>query len=239
MKTTIQKWGTTFYILILSVHLYAQVLGDSYSNLQFITKALLLPTLIIFLLAQDGFSKFPNTKWFIIIALFGSFMGDVLLTYPDFFILGMIAFMTTHIFNIIFFNKLNGVGQAKSNKFKVFALLLAGFCVLIFFQLKDAMGGLIYPVLVYMILICVAALMAIHAGGNLQGALISKLFWFPGMLFFISSDAVLAFNKFDWSIHHPIKNIGLVTMITYGIAQLLLLKGFQLYIKQQTISDRP
>ena len=238
MKTTIQKWGVSFYILLLSVHLYAQVLGDSYSSLQFFTKALLLPTLIVFLLAQDGFSKFPNTKWFIIIALFGSFMGDVLLTYPDFFILGMVAFMTTHVFNILFFNNLNGVGEPKSNKFKLFALLLTGFCVLIFFQLKDAMGGLIYPVLVYMILICAAALMAIQAGGNIQGALISKLFWLPGMLFFISSDAVLAFNKFDWSIHHPIKNIGLVTMITYGIAQLLLVKGFQLFIKQQTISNQ-
>ena len=67
MKKMIQKWGTTIYILILSVHLYAQVLGDSYSSLQFITKALLLPTLIVFLLAQDGFAAFPNIKWFLII----------------------------------------------------------------------------------------------------------------------------------------------------------------------------
>jgi uncharacterized membrane protein YhhN len=239
MKTIIQKWGITFYILILSVHLYAQVLGDSYISLQFITKALLLPTLIVFLLAQDGFAAFPNKKWFLIIALFGSFMGDVLLTYQDYFIFGMVAFMTTHIFNILFFNAVYGLSEKKSFKFKLIAFLLASFCWFIYFLLKEAMGGLIYPVLVYMILICVAALMAIHAGGNLKGALISKLFWFPGMLFFITSDAVLAFNKFDWSIHHPIKNIGLVTMITYGIAQLLLVKGFQLYIKQQTISDRP
>jgi len=238
MKTIIQKWGITFYILILSLHLYAQVLGDSYSSLQFMTKALLLPTLIVFLLAQDGFAVFPNKKWFLIIALFGSFTGDVLLTYPDFFILGMVAFMSTHIFNILFFNSLNGLSEKKSNKFKTITFLLASFCWFIYFQLKEAMGGLIYPVLVYMILICAAALMAIHAGGNLKGTLISKLFWFPGMVFFISSDAVLAFNKFDWSIHHPIKNIGLVTMITYGVAQLLLVKGFQLYIKQQSFIDQ-
>jgi hypothetical protein len=53
------------------------------------------------------------------------------------------------------------------------------------------------------------------------------------MLFFISSDAILAFNKFDWSIHHPIKNIGLVTMLTYGIAQLLLAKGYQIYFTKK------
>jgi uncharacterized membrane protein YhhN len=239
MRSIIQKWGVTVYVLLLSLHLYAQILGTNYSTLQFVTKILLLPLLICFLLAEESFSKLPNTKWFLIIALFGSFLGDVLLSKEvDNFILGMVAFMTTHIFNIIYFNKQNGIGQAKSNKFKGFAVFLLAFCVLIFFQLKAAMGGLIYPILVYMALICSAALMAIHAGGNLKASLISKLFWFPGMLFFISSDTVLAFNKFSWEksgLH--IQNIGLVTMLTYGIAQLLLVKGFQLYFKQQAAAQ--
>ncbi len=238
MKTMIQKWGVTFYILLLSVHLYAQVLGDTFSTLQFVTKILLLPILMFFLLAQDSFTKAPNTKWLLIVALFGSFLGDVLLTYPNLFIVGMVAFMTTHIFNILFFNKQNGIGQPKSNKFKSFAIVLLAFCVLIFFQLKAAMGGLIYPVLVYMVLICSSAIMAIHAGGNTKATLISKLFWFPGMMFFISSDTVLAFNKFSWEksgLH--IHNIGLVTMLTYGVAQLLLVKGFELYLKQQAAAQ--
>ena len=239
MRSIIQKWGVTVYVLLLSLHLYAQILGTNYSTLQFVTKILLLPLLICFLLAEESFSKLPNTKWFLIIALFGSFLGDVLLSKEvDNFILGMVAFMTTHIFNIIYFNKQNGIGQAKSNKFKGFAVFLLAFCVLIFFQLKAAMGGLIYPILVYMALICSAAFMAIHAGGNLKASLISKLFWFPGMLFFISSDTVLAFNKFSWEksgLH--IQNIGLVTMLTYGIAQLLLVKGFQLYFKQQAAAQ--
>jgi len=246
MRLIIQKWGVTFYVLLLSLHLYAQILGDSFSTLQFVTKILLLPLLICFLLAQERFSKLPNSKWLIIIALIGSFLGDILLSNQasqfvkgvDSFILGMVAFMTTHIFNIIYFHKQNGIGQAKSNKFRGVAVFLLAFCVLIFFQLKTAMGGLIYPILVYMILICSAALMAIQAGGNLKASLISKLFWLPGMLFFISSDTVLAFNKFSWEksgLH--IQNIGLVTMLTYGIAQLLLVKGFQLYFKQQAAAQ--
>ena len=239
MRSIIQKWGVTIYVLLLSLHLYAQILGTNYSTLQFVTKIVLLPLLICFLLAEESFNKLPNTKWLLIIALFGSFLGDVLLSKEvDNFILGMVAFMSTHIFNIIYFNKQNAIGQAKSNKFKGFAVFLLAFCVLIFFQLKAAMGGMIYPILVYMALICSAALMAIHAGGNLKASLISKLFWFPGMLFFISSDTVLAFNKFSWEksgLH--IQNIGLVTMLTYGIAQLLLVKGFQLYFKQQVAAN--
>jgi hypothetical protein len=81
--------------------------------------------------------------------------------------------------------------------------------------------------------------MAIQAGGNTKANIISKLFWLPGMLFFITSDTVLAFNKFSWEKIGPhIANIGLVTMLTYGIAQLLLVKGFQLYFKQASIVNQ-
>lgn len=233
MKTLIQKWGITFYILLLSAHLYSQILGSAFSTLQFITKVLLLPTLMIYLAAQDNLDNAPKGKWFVLLAMLGSFLGDVLLTYENLFIVGMVAFMTTHVFNILMFAKINSFSQPKSKKLLLFTIVLSAFCLFIYFKLQSAMGSLIYPVLVYMILICVAALMAIHAGGNTKGELISKLFWFPGMLFFISSDAVLAFNKFDWSKHHPITNIGLVTMLTYGIAQLLLAKGYQLYFTKK------
>lgn len=233
MKTIIQKWGITIYILLLSIHLYAQILGDSFATLQFITKILLLPTLMLFLASQPFSENAPKGKWLVLFAMFGSFLGDVLLSYNNLFIIGMVAFMTTHVFNILMFHKINPAGNGMSTKFKLFTFILLAFCMIIYFQLKAAMGGLIYPILAYMALICSSALMAIHAGGNIRGELISKLFWFPGMLFFISSDAVLAFNKFDWSIHHPIKNIGLVTMLTYGIAQLFLAKGYQLYFTKK------
>jgi uncharacterized membrane protein YhhN len=235
MKAMIQKWGITIYILLLSVHLYAQILGEPFASLQFLTKILLLPTLMLFLAVQEFSENAPKGKWLVLFAMFGSFLGDVLLSYNTLFIIGMVAFMTTHVFNILMFHKINAAGNGMSTKFKLFTILLLAFCMLIYFQLKGAMGGLIYPILAYMALICSAALMAIHAGGNKRGELISKLFWFPGMLFFISSDAVLAFNKFDWSIHHPIKNIGLVTMLTYGVAQLLLAKGYQLYFTKKEL----
>jgi uncharacterized membrane protein YhhN len=239
MKTFIQKWGITLYILLLSAHLYAQVLGEPYRTVQIVTKLLLLPLLILFLAMQDEFANAPKGKWLLLFGLFGSFLGDAFLLSNDYFIPGMVAFMTTHICNIIFFNGLNGVDKPKTKKGITFSILLLAFCVFIFFQLKDAMGSLIYPILVYMLLICSAALMAIQAGGNTKANIISKLFWLPGMLFFITSDTVLAFNKFSWEKIGPhIANIGLVTMLTYGIAQLLLVKGFQLYFKQASIVNQ-
>jgi uncharacterized membrane protein YhhN len=115
----------------------------------------------------------------------------------------------------------------------VVIVLLAVFCVFVYLFLKDAMGALIYPILVYMLLISTSAMYTVRASLNQKATMIADLFWTPGMLFFIASDAVLAFNKFYWSAQSPIDNIGIVTMATYGMAQLLLVKGFQLYFAKQ------
>lgn len=232
MKPFIQKFGITIYLLILMLHLFAQLLG--YTNLQYGSKLVLLPLLMLFFYVQPFFATAPNSKYLVLVGLFGSFLGDAFLLSEAYFIPGMIAFMTTHIFNILFFHPLKPkVGESKM-KLYVSILLLAAFCAFVYFFLKDAMGALIYPILVYMILISTSALYTVRASLNAKANKIADLFWTPGMLFFIASDAVLAFNKFYWSTQSPIDNIGLVTMATYGIAQMLLVKGFQLYFAKSS-----
>jgi uncharacterized membrane protein YhhN len=232
MKPFIQKFGITIYLLILMLHLFAQLLG--YTNLQYGSKLVLLPLLMLFFYVQPFFATAPNSKYLVLVGLFGSFLGDAFLLSEAYFIPGMIAFMTTHIFNILFFHPLKPkVGESKM-KLYVSILLLVAFCAFVYFFLKDAMGALIYPILVYMILISTSALYTVRASLNAKANKIADLFWTPGMLFFIASDAVLAFNKFYWSTQSPIDNIGLVTMATYGIAQMLLVKGFQLYFAKSS-----
>lgn len=235
MKRFIQKFGITIYLLVLMLHLFAQLLG--YTSIQFGTKLILLPLLMLFFYVQPFFATAPKSKYFILIGLFGSFLGDAFLLSDAYFIPGMIAFMTTHIFNILFFHPIKPSEGNLKRKYYITLFLLTSFCVFVYCFLKDAMGGLIYPVLVYMILISISALYTVRVSLNSKAALIADLFWTPGMLFFIASDAVLAFNKFYWSRESPIDNIGLVTMATYGIAQLLLVKGFQLYFSKQTTID--
>jgi len=235
MKSFIQKWGIPFYILVLSVHLYAQVLGESYKIVQVVSKLSLLPILILFLAMQNTNVHSPKGKWLVLIGLFGSLAGDAFLLANDYFIFGMGAFMTTHIFNIIFFSKVVGPAKPRSIKIYLSTLLLVCFCFFIYYQLRTAMGALIYPVLVYMVLISSAALMAIHVSNKTNSKTIAHLFWIPGMLFFITSDTILAFNKFSWEKTGPtIHYVGVITMLTYGIAQLLLVKGFQLYFENKT-----
>jgi hypothetical protein len=227
MKPFIQKFGMTVYVLVLMLHLFAQLLG--YTSIQYGSKLILLPLLMLYFYVQPFFATAANTKYLILVGLFGSFLGDAFLLSEAFFIPGMIAFMTTHIFNILFFHPLEPTNGVSKVKLYVVIILLAVFCGFVYLFLKDAMGVLIYPILVYMLLISTSAIYTVRASLNQKVTTIADLFWTPGMLFFIASDAVLAFNKFYWSTQSPIDNIGIVTMATYGIAQLLLVKGFQLY----------
>ena len=230
MKPFIQKFGITIYLLILMLHLFAQLLG--YTSIQYGSKLVLLPLLMLFFYVQPFFETAAKSKYLILFGLFGSFLGDAFLLSDAYFIPGMIAFMTTHIFNILFSHPLKPkMGESKT-KLYVSILLLAAFCVFVYLFLKDAMGALIYPILVYMLLISTSAIYTVRASLNEKANKIADLFWTPGMLFFIASDAVLAFNKFYWSTQSPIDNIGLVTMATYGVAQMLLVKGFQLYFSK-------
>jgi len=231
MKPFIQKFGITIYMLVLMLHLFAQLLG--YTSLQFGSKLMLLPLLMLFFYVQPFFATAAKSKYLILVGLFGSFLGDAFLLSDALFIPGMIAFMTTHIFNIIFFHPLTPTKGVSKVKLYVVIVLLAVFCVFVYLFLKDAMGALIYPILVYMLLISTSAMYTVRASLNQKATMIADLFWTPGMLFFIASDAVLAFNKFYWSAQSPIDNIGIVTMATYGMAQLLLVKGFQLYFAKQ------
>lgn len=232
MKSFIQKWGITISILILTVHFAAQLLGETYNTIEAISKALFLPSLMIYLAAHPNHSGMPG-KTIVMLGLFGSFLGDVFLINKSLFIPGMIAFMMTHIFNIIFFSKIYGPTQARTQKLYVSALLLVLFCCFIYLQLRDGTkGNLIYPILAYMAFICTSTLMTIHISNYTPVKLISNSFWIPGMLFFLTSDAILALNKFNWSLHTPIKNIGLLVMVTYGLAQLFMVKGFQVYFSQ-------
>lgn len=228
MKSFFSKWGLTVSLVVITIHFLAQLFGEEYKMIEGVSKALFLPTLMIYLYVQPIVNNTPNKK-LVMLGLFGSFLGDVFLISKSLFIPGMIAFMLTHVCNILFFSKLYSPLQPKSKLLYLSMFLLVGFCVFIYFQLNSGMGKLIYPVLVYMLLICTAALMAIHVANHKAISTLANNFWIPGMLFFLTSDSILAFNKFDWSKNAPIPYIGLVIMITYGLAQFFLVKGFQLY----------
>ena len=91
----------------------------------------------------------------------------------------------------------------------------------IFYILKDGLGDLLIPVIVYMSAILLMALTAFLRQGSVTK--ISYIFVFIGALFFIISDSLLALNKFYKPL--PLANISI--MLTYAMAQLFIVFGIK------------
>lgn len=217
----IKKNGILLFAVVLFAHLYFIYSGNS--DLRMLSKLLLLPLLALYLYASaEKAGRTMNLPAFA--GLFFSFLGDLLLTQTGelYFLLGMAAFIGTHICNSIYFLKLQRLSFVKNN-----AALIAGF-VLVFVSgavmgtLGNKLGNLREPIILYMAIICC---MAVFAANTFNHPVLKQLairYFIPGAAFFVLSDALLALNKFYY--HEAM--LDLVVMLTYGVAQCLLVMGF-------------
>jgi uncharacterized membrane protein YhhN len=81
------------------------------------------------------------------------------------------------------------------------------------------LGDMLVPVLVYVAVITAMVLMAIR---RKDGTNVTSYYTvLTGALLFVASDYMIAWNKF----YLPISNSGLWIMLTYAMAQYLLVQG--------------
>ena len=210
-------WAKLF-IVVSALHLIA-ILADM-PMIVFATKPLLLLNLMgLYINQSTGFGEDINYK--IVGALFFSFLGDVLLMFQSqkqvFFMLGLAAFLTAHIFYILYFIQLMKKQGTRRWKFPV-VIGVTMYAVAMFSILAPSLGMLKIPVTVYTVVISLMLITAAHAmrPGSFAGALIVF-----GALLFVISDSVLAFNKF----YSPFAFASFAIMITYILAQGCLVAG--------------
>lgn len=223
----IKKYGLPVFLLILFLHLVCIYLGMSTPRL--ITKLLLLPLLILYLAAEPG-----KTSVVVYIGLFCSFMGDLLLTRSGeiFFLLGMLAFIGTHVCNILFFYRLQTGHPGKPVSLVLALVVLAVISGGVYFLLADQLGSFRIPILVYMAIISLMAVMATQTLVHPGLIQTSIRCFIPGAALFVLSDGLLALNKF--LLHTG--TIDIAVMLTYGMAQYLLVKGFVAVKNENTVS---
>jgi uncharacterized membrane protein YhhN len=147
-----------------------------------------------------------------------------------FFIAGLIAFLLSHITYILVFNK-----QLKLKKTKNKAVFWMGVTAIIMYLiimiavLLPSLGDLTIPVFVYALVISTMLLFAF------KGFLIwdnpSRWSILIGAIIFVSSDSILAFNKF----YQPIVWSSFLIMITYLAAQYLIVTGLLKLNKKNSI----
>ena len=190
--------------------------------LEFFCKPLLMPILAawFWINAQKPLTVFAKL---ILGALFFSWGGDVFLMFQPqgdiFFILGLGSFLIAHILYIIAF--LKGIDfQVSFLKKKPFILIpFLAYAIGLMSLFGNNLGLMFVPVLAYSSVILIMALAALNRKGQVNLASFQLIFF--GALIFISSDSMIALNKF-WQ---PISFAGVWIMVTYTFAQYLIAKG--------------
>lgn len=214
------------FIVVGFIYLLIILLG--HDQTAWFMKPLLLPFLIAAVLASD---KFPTQK-LLLAALLFSWFGDIVLMFASkgelYFIIGLVLFLTAHVLYICLFGK---QVQSKESKRKIwFYIGLA--CVVCYlfvmlWVLYPGLGALKIPVTVYAVVISTMLLMTIK--GLLQWKSPAGYYIFAGAVCFVTSDSLLAFDKF----YQPIPQANFNIMSTYLAAQFLIVFGILVLNKKQ------
>lgn len=195
-------------------------------DLQLIFKPLLMPALAGYFLS--AVKQYPNIlRKNLLAALFFSWAGDILLMFvdknPNFFLAGLSSFLLAHIFYILLFHRVR-VAEGIRTRILLLVIVVAYYTGLIIL-LSPYLGEMKLPVRIYGIVISFMFMLAMHLSfiknkkaGNLM---------LLGALLFIISDSILAINKF----YQPFELAGPMIMLTYGLAQVLIVQGVIEYIR--------
>jgi uncharacterized membrane protein YhhN len=206
------------YIALSVIYLLIILLG--HEDIAWYIKPFLIPFL---LLGVYFHSDFPSKK-FLLTALTFSWLGDIILLFADrdemYFIIGLIAFLLSHIAYILLFNK-----QIKPKNTKNKAVFWMGVTAIIMYLivmialLLPSLGDLTIPVFVYALVISTMLLFAFK--GFLMWKSPANWYIITGAVIFVSSDSILAFNKF----YNPLVLSSFLIMLTYLVAQYLIVSG--------------
>ncbi|NVJ47675.1 MAG: lysoplasmalogenase [Cytophagia bacterium] len=212
------------FILLSLIHLIGLFMENS--TIDMVTKPLLMPSLLFYFLTTT--QKSP-LNIYISIALVFSFLGDTLLMFVEqndlFFLTGLIGFLIAHLVYIIINMSAKNVYE-KGLKPQWQDIFFVLFGLVMFSIIKGGLGEMYFPALVYTVIIC---LMAITARKRWKKS-DSESFWLVmiGASFFVVSDSLLAINKFvgEFTMSGP------AIMITYLVAQFLLVEGYKKFIEK-------
>lgn len=210
------------FVITAAVNITGLVTGVAI--LSDISKPLLIPFLGGYYMA--GKSIYRSKP--LLVALFACWIGDVALMLvglnPNWFLVGLISFLVGHVFYIITYRSHrsesaeNELLMPQKIRFSIPVVLAGAGLVVILFP---ALGPLQIPVLIYATAIIAMVMNAIFRYGRTN----SRSFWMvlSGAILFMVSDSILAINKFL----DPIENSGVLIMLTYIVAQFLIVEGLR------------
>ncbi|HEX4877525.1 MAG TPA: lysoplasmalogenase [Chitinophagaceae bacterium] len=212
------------FLLLLAVNIAGNAVPLYWLNI--LSKPLLMPVLALYFFWVLKRYRSDVKKW-ILLALLFSWGGDVLLIFQEkqsvFFLLGLSSFLLAHIFYIVFFHKVRLQEAVKGNPWLL--LIVVIYYAALISWLSPYLGEMKLPVRVYGLVISFMFMLAMHML-FLRNKMAGKRMM-AGALLFVISDSLLAINKF----YHSFTEAGIFIMLTYGLAQLLIVQGVIDYIR--------
>lgn len=222
--------------LLFLVLFLAASLGDIASlaipfDGRYFFKPIILPALLGYYVTKA--TTRSNT---FLVALFFCWAGDVLLMFDGemFFMLGLVAFLTGHVFYIFSFRQFawpNSTTLLPTQKVRyAFPILLAATGLVV--VLYPKLGAFKIPVIVYAVVIMLMAINALFRIGFTNRA--SFIWVFVGAILFMVSDSALAINKF----HTSFAGASIIIMLTYISAQFLIVEGVLKHPVSNSLASR-
>lgn len=226
------------YFAVLAVHLVAG--EQNFEMLATISKPAILGVLIVYFLGElPRVEKRKIFGFWILAGLVFSLGGDVLLMFQQdyslYFVLGLGSFLVAHIFYIAAFTKTYIVNHEIKflQRFGWVMLLIVAYAWFFFDAVKDFLGSMMGPVLIYIIVISLMLLIALNRFRKVSTA---SFMWIAiGAFLFVVSDSFLAWNKFVRELDHS----HLLIMLTYGLAQYGIGRGAVIQLRDVSFKSIP
>ena len=209
------------------------------NNLRYLSKGLLMPLLLAFFLTErKTHARVTNKKYIrlICLALIFSFLGDVFLIGEGslHFMLGIGAFLMAQVCYVIFFTSV----QPFLKKHILFHFV-SGFLILCYLVILNYLfypvvkqQSLLIPVLAYSLVLGLMLFTSINLFHANQLSKTTRLFFLIGAIIFVASDSMIGFNSF----YLPEALPGFYIMVTYCLAQFLIVTGAIKFVKDNKIA---
>jgi uncharacterized membrane protein YhhN len=218
---------TRLLFLLYLIISFAEITLVAQGNdaLRMYTKPLIIPILAALYLTSTS-KRVGFFKDAILLGLFFSWIGDMLLQMDGRFVPGLLSFLIAHIFYIRFFAT---TSSTEKSFFKLRPVMLLGvmaYLIELMYLLWPFLGVMKIPVLLYGITISTMLSAALWQYQKLENK--TAVFFILGAFFFVVSDSILAINKF----RNAFENAGILIMTTYIVAQLFIVEGAIRYRNQ-------
>lgn len=217
------SWGVVYFLLLLADICFVAL---DIPEARYVTKPSLMIVLGCYCWSRAGDIQ-ERRRNLIFAAIIFAWWGDIFLLFEEFFLPGLISFLTAHLFYLTFFLLVRPKTKLdwKDLLFSAFVVVYAATLVWLNNIGLAGTPELKTPVFVYaavITLMLLSAVIAFGVNGTPAGMLCVS-----GAALFVVSDSLLALNMF----YTPFMGAGILIMLTYGCAQWLIVEGSTRYLK--------